>query len=89
MVILSCIYQGEIVPQDRVVLRANRIGTFNDKMQLLCETHLDTVRQVMERLKPEVAIIDSIQNHVFGGGWLCPRQCFPGKRVYQCADADR
>ena len=45
----------------QIRLRANRIGTFNDKMQLLCETNLDTVRQVMERLKPEVAIIDSIQ----------------------------
>ena len=45
----------------QIRLRANRIGTFNDKMQLLCETNLDTVRQVMERQKPEVAIIDSIQ----------------------------
>nr|WP_294525065.1 DNA repair protein RadA [uncultured Blautia sp.] len=45
----------------QIRLRANRIGTFNDKMQLLCETNLDTVRQVMERLKPDVAIIDSIQ----------------------------
>lgn len=45
----------------QIRLRANRIGTFNDKMQLLCETNLDIVRQVMERLKPEVAIIDSIQ----------------------------
>ena len=45
----------------QIRLRANRIGIFNDKMQLLCETNLDTVRQVMERLKPEVAIIDSIQ----------------------------
>ena len=45
----------------QIRLRANRIGTFNDKMQLLCETNLETVRQVMERLKPEAAIIDSIQ----------------------------
>ncbi len=45
----------------QIRLRANRIGTFNDKMQLLCETNLDTVRQVMEGLKPDVAIIDSIQ----------------------------
>ena len=29
--------------------------------RLLCETNLDTVREVMERKKPDVAIIDSIQ----------------------------
>ena len=45
----------------QIRLRANRIGMFNDKMQLLCETNLDAVRQVMERMKPDVAIIDSIQ----------------------------
>ena len=45
----------------QIKLRANRIGTFNDNLQLLCETNLDTVREVMERKKPDVAIVDSIQ----------------------------
>ena len=45
----------------QIKLRANRIGTFNENLQLLCETNLDTVREVMERKKPDVAIIDSIQ----------------------------
>ena len=33
----------------QIKLRANRIGTFNENLQLLCETNLDTVREVMER----------------------------------------
>ena len=45
----------------QIKLRANRIGTFNENLQLLCETNLDTVREVMERKKPDVAIMDSIQ----------------------------
>ncbi|MFR7900542.1 MAG: hypothetical protein ACLU6Y_12430 [Ruminococcus sp.] len=48
-------------PSRQIKLRANRIGTFNENLQLLCETNLDTVREVMERKKPDVAIIDSIQ----------------------------
>ena len=42
-------------------LRANRIGDFNDKMQLLCETNLEVIREVIERKKPDVVVIDSIQ----------------------------
>lgn len=45
----------------QIKLRANRIGTFNENLQLLCETNLERVRDVMERKKPDVAIIDSIQ----------------------------
>ena len=45
----------------QIKLRANRIGTFNENLQLLCEINLDTVREIMERKKPDVAIVDSIQ----------------------------
>lgn len=45
----------------QIKLRANRIGTFNDKMQLLCETNLEVIREIIERKKPDVAVIDSIQ----------------------------
>lgn len=45
----------------QIKLRANRIGTFNDRMQLLCETNLETIREVIERKRPEVVVIDSIQ----------------------------
>ena len=45
----------------QIKLRANRIGQFNDKMQLLCETNLEVIREVIERKKPDVVVIDSIQ----------------------------
>ena len=71
----------------QIKLRANRIGTFNENLQLLCETNLDTVREVMERKKPDVAIIDSIQT-MFDEKSDLRRKCFPGERIYQCTDAD-
>ena len=42
-------------------MRARRIGTFSDSLTLLCETSLALIRQVMEKEKPEFAVIDSIQ----------------------------
>lgn len=45
----------------QIKLRANRIGTFNEKLMLLCETNLEAIREVIERKKPEIVVIDSIQ----------------------------
>ena len=45
----------------QIKLRAGRIGEFSSKLSLLCETNLGDIRQVIERSKPEVVIIDSIQ----------------------------
>ena len=45
----------------QIKLRANRIGQFTDKMQLLCETNLEVIREVIERRKPDVVVIDSNQ----------------------------
>ena len=45
----------------QIKIRADRIGDFNDKLDLLCETSLDTIRAVVEREIPTVLIIDSIQ----------------------------
>ena len=45
----------------QIKLRANRIGQFTDKMQLLCETNLEVIREVIERRKPDMVVIDSIQ----------------------------
>lgn len=42
-------------------MRAQRIGTFTDKMKLLCETNLETIKAIIENEKPEAVIIDSIQ----------------------------
>ena len=48
----------------QIKLRANRIGQFTDKMQLLCETNLEVIREVIERRKPDVVVIDSIQTMI-------------------------
>ncbi len=45
----------------QIKLRAERIGEFTDEVQLLCETNLDIIEEVLKKVKPEVVIIDSIQ----------------------------
>ncbi len=45
----------------QIRLRAERMGEFNDSLALLCETNLDMIRSVIERTKPQIVIIDSIQ----------------------------
>ena len=45
----------------QIKLRANRIGKFNDKMLLLCETSLDTIEEQIKVCKPDIVVIDSIQ----------------------------
>ena len=45
----------------QIKIRANRIGEFSDQLFLLCETRLDLIQGVIQREKPEVVIIDSIQ----------------------------
>ena len=45
----------------QIKLRADRIGEFSDKVQLLCETDLTIIEEVLKKVKPDVAIIDSIQ----------------------------
>ena len=45
----------------QIKLRANRMGEFSEWLLLLCETNLDIIRSVIEREKPKLVIIDSIQ----------------------------
>lgn len=45
----------------QIKLRANRMGDFKDDMYLLCETNLDIIKSVIEKRRPEIVIIDSIQ----------------------------
>lgn len=45
----------------QIKLRANRIGEFNEHLKLLCETSLQNIQETIQRSKPEVVIIDSIQ----------------------------
>ena len=58
---VSVLYvSGEESPR-QIKMRANRIGSFTDKLELLCETNLDVIRGVIEQKKPQIVIIDSIQ----------------------------
>lgn len=45
----------------QIKMRAIRLGEFTDDLKLLCETDLDTIREAIEREKPEFVVIDSIQ----------------------------
>ena len=45
----------------QIKMRAQRIGQFSDRLQLFCDTSLERIEQVVEREKPQVVIIDSIQ----------------------------
>ena len=45
----------------QIKIRANRVGEFSDNMRLLCETSLEVIEETLEREKPEVVVVDSIQ----------------------------
>lgn len=45
----------------QIKMRAQRIGEFSDRLQLFCDTSMERIEQVVEREKPKVVIIDSIQ----------------------------
>lgn len=45
----------------QIKLRANRMGDFSECLYLLCETNLDIIKSVIERQKPDMVVIDSIQ----------------------------
>ncbi len=47
--------------QVQIKMRADRIGTFDKSMLLLCETNLDMIAEVIRRESPKVVVIDSIQ----------------------------
>ena len=45
----------------QIKMRAGRIGRFSDNMKVLCETDLQAVCGVIEKMEPEAVVIDSIQ----------------------------
>lgn len=45
----------------QIKLRAKRIGEFTEDILLLSETNLEIIRGVLERQRPEIVMIDSIQ----------------------------
>ncbi len=51
---------GEESPK-QVKLRAERLGKISDNIQLLAETNLEIVADIIERATPDLVIVDSIQ----------------------------
>ena len=51
---------GEESPQ-QVAMRAHRLGLSRDKLQILAETSLESLMLHLEKEKPEILVVDSIQ----------------------------
>ena len=45
----------------QIKLRASRVGEFTDNLTFLCETDLDLIREAIDREKPDLVVVDSIQ----------------------------
>ena len=45
----------------QIKLRANRMGEFTEDLLLLCETNLEIIKSIIEKRKPDMVVIDSIQ----------------------------
>ena len=60
----------------QIKMRAQRIGEFTDALMLYCETDLEEIEAAIEKLKPEVVIIDSIQT-MFSQEVSAAREAFP------------
>ena len=45
----------------QIKIRADRLGEFEGDLLMLCETDLETIQAVIERTRPELVVIDSIQ----------------------------
>lgn len=58
---LSVLYVSGEESLQQIKIRAERIGTFTDHLLLLCETNLELIREVVERQKPQIVVIDSVQ----------------------------
>ena len=48
-------------PPKQIKIRADRVGEAGDDLLILCETNLGDIREILERSKPEIVVIDSIQ----------------------------
>ena len=57
----SILYVSGEESLQQIKIRAERIGTFTDSLELLCETNLEIIKEVITKKKPQVVIIDSIQ----------------------------
>lgn len=58
---MSVLYVSGEESLQQIKIRAERIGKFTESLELLCETNLDVIREVIERKKPQIVVVDSIQ----------------------------
>ena len=58
---ISVLYISGEESLQQIKIRAERIGSFGDSLELLCETNLDVIKEVINRKKPNIVIVDSIQ----------------------------
>lgn len=58
---ISVLYISGEESLQQIKIRAQRIGSFNDELKLLCETNLEEIRQIIDMEKPQIVVIDSIQ----------------------------
>jgi DNA repair protein RadA/Sms len=58
---LNLLYISGEESLQQIKIRADRMGEFSDRLALLCETNLDLIKSVIEREKPDIVVIDSIQ----------------------------
>ena len=45
----------------QIKIRAERVGSGGEELLILCETNLGDIRELLERTRPEIVVIDSIQ----------------------------
>lgn len=63
----SVLYVSGEESEKQIKMRAQRIGDFGDGFLLLCDTLLDNAISVIEEMKPDFVVIDSIQTMMNSG----------------------
>jgi len=58
---VSVLYVSGEESLSQIKLRADRLGPFQGRLKLMCETDLDRIEEVLTREKPQICVIDSIQ----------------------------
>ena len=61
------------------------MGEASDNLMVLCETSLDTIENVLENVKPQIVVIDSIQTMYREEVGACTGQRLTGKRDNSCS----
>lgn len=73
----------------QIKLRADRVGSISDGLKFMSETNIDLITEVLEREKPDLAVIDSVQTMYTSAAQSVPgsvtqvREC--AQRMMMCA----